>query len=270
MSFSNINIQNFILENELMVGESMLDVGAGHGALAYLMARSQKYGDVKKIAVEISSSAEEFNSKHKLYDDFLSFDSDKIEQRRYDTVFALEILEHLIPKDKIVKLFLEKLESLAKKRVIISVPAPYMTYNRESMKEKLESIKGMKSISDDETIEVFADLHKQIIYPEELMLYGYKPAFNMRVKTISGSIVFYKDVDNNSNNTYSLFELLDIKDYLTVGKKFYCNDTKIDNKYFLIQFIKTLLKTTKVFYFNPLIPALIYNLKVYIARMFTR
>jgi len=269
MSFSNINIHNFVVENKLIFGNSLLDVGTGYGALAYLMDRNQEYKYVKKVAIEISSSAENFNNKHKLYEEFYTFNSVNIDEKKYDAVCAFKLLEHLMPHGNVIKSFLYKLESLACMRVILSVPAPYMTYNRGSMKQKLLYIENRQNISDEETVEIFADMHKQIIYPNELKSYGYMPAFNMNIKTISGSSIFYKDINKNENkdNPYSLFELLNIENYLLVWKKNYCNNDKIDNRNFLIKFIGTLLNTTKVFYFEPLIPSVIYNLKVYFSKL---
>ncbi len=263
MSFSNINIPNFLIENRLIKGNSLLDIGAGHGALAYLMQRDSEYSKVNKVAIEISKEAKEFNDKHNLYEEFFTSEYEKIDNRKFDTVIALELMEHLIPENPSLDEFLEKIESLATNRVIISVPAPYMTFNINSLKINLKNILDKNSeISDEEAIILLADTHKQIIFPSYLISKGYKSAFNFKKGTISGSIIYYKDIKTPSNAQKALADMLYPNDFLKIAKEYYASDKNISNRDFLIIFFETLIKKYSKKYFVPFYPALIYYFKV--------
>lgn len=270
MSFSNINIQNFIIENRLIKGDSILDIGAGHGALAYLMQRDSEYVKVNKVAIEISKEAKEFNNKHKLYEEFFTSNYEDIDVRKFDTVVALELMEHLIPNHPSLDEFLLKIESLATKRVIISVPAPYMTFNIDALKVNLKDISNKDKVSDEEAITLLADTHKQIISPSYLISKGYKGAFNFNKGTISGSIIYYKDINRSSDSKKPLAEMLYPNDFLKIAKGYYTGSEEISNRDFLIKFFDSLIQKYSKKHFTPLYPSLIYYLKVAIFNLIKR
>lgn len=263
MSFSNINIQNFIIEKRMIVGDSLLDIGAGHGALAYLMQRDQEYRNVEKSGLDIVPEAMEFNKKHKLYEFFLSPESFTEEERKYDTVVALELLEHLIPYNPPLEEILQKMESIAKKRVIISVPAPYMTINIPALKKQLEDLNNINECSNDSTIALLADMHKQIIYPSVLKQLGFKKAKSYVFKTINGSMIFYKDVESKEKpiTSRTLKEMIFPENYLDMAKEYYCSSREVSNKRLLETVIISIMKQYKYMELKPFLPALNYYLK---------
>lgn len=247
----------------MIVGDSLLDIGAGHGALAYLMQRDQEYRSVEKSGLDIVPEAMEFNKKHKLYELFLSPESFTEEERKYDTVVALELLEHLIPDNPPFEEILQKMEAIAKKRVVISVPAPYMTINIPALKQQLKDLQNTNECPNDITIALLADMHKQIIYPNVLKQLGYKKAKSYAFKTINGSMIFYKDVDNKENQTTSrtLKEMIFPENYLDIAKEYYCSKKEVSNKHLLETAIISIMKQYKHMELKPFLPAVNYYLK---------
>jgi len=263
MSFSNINIPNYLIEKRLIKGESLLDIGSGHGALAYLMQRDKTYCTIHKTAMEIDPSAKEFNDKHKLYESFMTPKDLKI-NKKFDSVVALELMEHLTPNNPSMDDFLHQLESMANKIVIISVPAPYMTFSKSYIKNKLKFIQNKDVIDDDITIEILADTHKQIISPSYLKANGYKAAFNSNIFTISGSIIYYKNIQCKTKKKQNLSSMLYPIDYLNIAKKYYANNDLINNKDFLLLFLNKMKEKSNKKYCSPLYPSVIYYLKVFL------
>lgn len=271
MSFSNIGIHNTIVERELVLGDSLLDVGAGHGALAYLLRRTPRFENALLVGTDVSPTAARFNEKHRLYDEFIISDHHRLEGRRFHTVACLEVLEHLPPEAPALADVLRALEAHGTRRVILSAPAPFMTFNLGAIRASLREMEeGSAPVEDGEAIERFADAHKQLIAPATLAAFGYRPALNPALGTVNGSIIYVKDLEGETDAPVPLGELLFPSDYLDRAKSLYADGPRTPNREFLARFYRSVLARHGKPYFTPLLPALLYHGKVLLAALLGR
>lgn len=160
-----------VLNCQLKGMESVLDIGCG--------ARSP-LSDLKKefysVGVDIFEPSIKQSKKAKLHDEYILGDVLKLKvllkQRKFDAVFALDIIEHLEKKDG-WKL-LGEMEKIAKKKIIIITPYGFI---RQHPYEKNPY-----------------QIHKSGWYPEDFKKLGYK-VYGMRgLRFIRGEcgIIKYK------------------------------------------------------------------------------
>ena len=118
--------------------QMILDVACGYGKWGYLIKidkilfRTMGEGSTL-IGCDIFLPYLKFVKRHSVYDDVIQCDVAHlpIRNRMFDTVLALELIEHL-PKHVVAKLFRE-LERVCRKRVILSTP------NRYSSQEEIHN-----------------------------------------------------------------------------------------------------------------------------------
>lgn len=107
-----------------ILGTSVLDLGCGIGRWGYVI--KNKKPDVHVTGVEIHKPYAEQAMKTGCYDNVLnqSFtDLSNIPSKSYDTVIAIETIEH-VTKDESIKL-LKEMERIAKLKIVISTPSGF-------------------------------------------------------------------------------------------------------------------------------------------------
>jgi len=100
----------------------ILDCGCGQGIWAYLM-RCEKRGDEGYIVgLDLNEPFLAFCKKHRVYDDLVLSDTSRLPFRNksFDMILASEVIEHLT-KDQALK-FLEEIERVCKRRIILTTP----------------------------------------------------------------------------------------------------------------------------------------------------
>lgn len=121
------SIKNFHLDNtdwrrlayayELASGDSVLDVGTGHGVLLHLLADSGKYSQITGFDIRTHSQAI-------LREDVTyltgSIGDANLNLPVHDTVICMEVIEHL--EEKYNEVMLRNLRAAAKKRLVVTVP----------------------------------------------------------------------------------------------------------------------------------------------------
>jgi len=105
--------------------KSILDCGCGRGIWGYLIREKFFEKTIYLVGVDLHKPYLEFCKKYRVYDDLVNADISALpfRQKSFDIVIGIEVIEH-IPKEKGAS-FLEVIESIAKKKVIITTPNGY-------------------------------------------------------------------------------------------------------------------------------------------------
>jgi len=102
---------------QLATGNSVLDVGTGHGVLLHLLADSNKFSQITGFDIRTHSQA-------LLRDDVTylagSIGDPNLQLPMHDTVICMEVIEHL--EEKFNDVMLKNLRASAKKRLVVTVP----------------------------------------------------------------------------------------------------------------------------------------------------
>lgn len=172
---------------------SILDVGCGQGFPMRMIKSRMRV--IKSMGVDLFNPYIEEGKRLKVHDKYTKVDVRKIkfQNRSFDVVLALQIIEHLNKKDawKLV----EKIEKIARKQVIITTPIG-KTYHPAVDNNKLQ-------------------LHKSGFFPKEFEIRGYK-IIKFSRKEILGEKGLVHRIDNDifRKIIYSLSCLLNILLYL--------------------------------------------------------
>lgn len=131
--------------------KTFLDVGCGQGLPMRLI--KLRYKNINSVGVDLFKPYIDFCKKKKIYDKYLLCDIRKLpfKNKTFDVVMSYQVIEHLTKKDALR--LVKKMESLAKKIVIISTPVGKTSYH-----------------ADDNHLQ----FHKSFFYPEEFEKIGYK------------------------------------------------------------------------------------------------
>lgn len=132
--------------------ESILDVGCGQGFPMKMIKSRMKVK--KSLGVDLFKPYIEIGKKLKIHDRYVISDVRRLKfnDKSFDVVLALQILEHL--KKKEAWKLVAKIEKIAKKQIIIATPIGKM-YHPATDNNKLQ-------------------LHLSAFYPEEFENRGYK------------------------------------------------------------------------------------------------
>jgi len=114
-----INYHNFFIDN-IIDGETVLDVGCGYGALSRSIAYSKKNSIVIGVDYDPSRLSQAINSKNPKNLRFIMGDATKLKmEESFDVVVLSNVLEHI--KERV--LLLRELQRLTKaKKYLIRVP----------------------------------------------------------------------------------------------------------------------------------------------------
>lgn len=116
-------------------GSKILDIGCGDG---YLMSWINFKGDYEVVGMdvnskdlEIASSKKSLITNTKIYKKLIKGDiTKKLPKTKYDIVLSSQLVEHLKKKDAIK--FIRKLETIAKKRVIVATINGFFEFNHRT------------------------------------------------------------------------------------------------------------------------------------------
>lgn len=102
-------------------GRRVLDAGCGMGAIGYLLRQCAGGLEAFLVGVDIHAPYLDFCARFNVYDELVHGDlADAAFSGPFDVVIATEVLEHM-PKAR-AEMVLERLEGLAKERIIVSTP----------------------------------------------------------------------------------------------------------------------------------------------------
>lgn len=141
-------IPNWFLDSS---AKTFLDVGCGQGLPMKLIKLRHK--NTYSVAIDLFEPYIELCKKEKIYDKYFLGDIRKLpfKNKSFDVVMSYQVIEHLNKKDAIK--LISKMESLAKRMVIISTPIGKTSYH-----------------ADDNHLQ----FHKSFFFPEEFKKMGYK------------------------------------------------------------------------------------------------
>lgn len=112
-----------------LLGDTVLDVGCGIGRWGYLI--KQSYPNIKVTGIDIYKSYVDQAIASGAYEEVIndSFMNIDFKPKSFDTVIAVEVLEH-VSKEEGTKL-LKTIESVAKRKVILTTPSGYYELDTE-------------------------------------------------------------------------------------------------------------------------------------------
>lgn len=117
-TYSNYDWQRLFIAYELVSGKSVLDVGIGNGAFSNILTKSQRFERVVGIDVRKNSKLVIPEEEYEFYE--MSVVNLNFSDNEFDTVVAMEVLEHLEVSD--FPLALDELRRVAKNRLVTTVP----------------------------------------------------------------------------------------------------------------------------------------------------
>lgn len=102
---------------ELMAGNTVIDIGAGHGVMVNSLVETRRFRSVSAFDIRTHSQAI-------LHEDVTyhqgSIADPALDLPRHDTVVCMEVIEHL--EEKHNEVMLANLRKLAKRRLVVTVP----------------------------------------------------------------------------------------------------------------------------------------------------
>ena len=133
-----------IIGSKLKRASSVVDVGCGQGALGLIIGR---YNERAKYSVGVDAYVPylRYCQKKRLYDEFVACDIRFLPfiNCAFDDVVSIEVIEHL-PKTEGL-LFLEELERIGSKQVVISTPYGYMEMYHRNLEPLEDSLMKHRS-----------------------------------------------------------------------------------------------------------------------------
>ncbi len=166
-------------------GASVADVGCGSGVFGYVMRVSWHFtGSWRRegittperlVGIDFSPVAIDRLRGFNIYDELLLADASTLplEDASVDTALSMENLEHLFPADVVPAL--RELARIARRRVVVSTPAPWMVINRGWLaSEILEAKNDTVPMGYDEFLVLAGCIHKAVIEPERMRSMGFQ------------------------------------------------------------------------------------------------
>lgn len=123
------------LKTSIGINKTILDLGCGDGSLMELLSRGEKW---QITGVDIYQKYLQRARKRKIYKKLIRGNVLRIVTQnklhiKFDAVFFSHVLEHLNKKEG--KQVIDKIESLAKKRIVIALPRGFMEQPHEFLDE---------------------------------------------------------------------------------------------------------------------------------------
>jgi SAM-dependent methyltransferase len=183
----------------LVNGQTILDLGCGKGSLAEALRRARA-GDPKGppilYGMDLSRNAEIAQRAHALYDVFLRAGPVHVPfpDQSADVVLGVELIEHLLPGE--LAPVLGEMERVSRGRAILTTPAPYYCIQPGFLLREMEETLARQSpMGLREYVEKALGVHKQVIYPPDLISRGYR-LLRGRLgypRVVAGSLIYVKD-----------------------------------------------------------------------------
>lgn len=116
--YSNYDWNRLFIAYQLVRGKSVLDVGIGNGAFSNILIESKRFDKVVGIDIRKNSKLIMPKENYSFYE--MSVVNLKFQDNQFDTVVAMEVLEHLEVQDFPVAL--KELRRVTKNRLMTTVP----------------------------------------------------------------------------------------------------------------------------------------------------
>lgn len=199
-----------------VIGTSVCDVGCGSGMYGFLLDNAWVFTGSwneeritkaeRLIGIDFSSVAIQKLEKHNCYDERVLAGADglPIESKSVDTALSTENLEHLFGGELLPAL--EELVRIAKRRVVISTPAPWKVINHAWLSQEIpDAISDPIPMSYEEYIVLGGCVHKSSIFPEDMLACGFELLRDERglPKVTADSIIYWGDADNIETSNLS-------------------------------------------------------------------
>lgn len=129
-TFPNFNLVTYTraIEKNLKDCKSILDVGCGNNSCVRFF--SSKY---KSVGIDGYKPSLKLSKERGIHDDYIHTDINKImskvDKKSFDATISLDVIEHLTKEDG--HKFLDNLEKIAKKKIVIVTPNGFMIQHNE-------------------------------------------------------------------------------------------------------------------------------------------
>jgi SAM-dependent methyltransferase len=189
-----------------VTGTKVGDIGCGSGLYGYLMRVAWHFTGswvhhriaepAWLVGVDFSPVAINRLKRFGIYDELLLADSSMlpIPDAGVDTALSMENLEHLFPKE--VGPALRELARVARQRVVISTPAPWLAINHEWLREEIAEATNDPVPMDYEEFLVLAGcIHKSSVTPEQMQTLGFNVVSSRGwPEPVHGSLIYWAEV----------------------------------------------------------------------------
>jgi SAM-dependent methyltransferase len=189
-----------------VVGSRVADVGCGAGLFGYMLrAAWHRTGSWSEEAVpepdellgiDYSELAVDLLSHGHVYDRVLHADAATLplDTNAVDTAMSMENLEHLLPDE--VPNAIAELARVARRRVVISTPAPWRVVPRPWVRSQLHHLSSEPGpMPRDEFLLRSGQVHKSVLLPRQMRRVGFHyRTFLGSPQITAGSIVYWADV----------------------------------------------------------------------------
>lgn len=112
-----------IVQSKIEGLDSVLELGCGY--FSYISGMNKK---PYSVGVDLFSPVIEHGKKHKIHDEYVLMNvmdiDQKFKDKSFDCVMAMDLIEHLTKEDGMI--FLEKVERIARKKVILYTPNGFL------------------------------------------------------------------------------------------------------------------------------------------------
>ncbi len=169
----------------LVIGTSVADVGCGSGLYGYLLRCAWHFtaswqleratSCQRLVGVDFSPVAIGCLRRFMVYDELRLAEASTLplEDKSVDTALSMENLEHLFTGE--VGPALAELARVARRRVVITTPAPWMVINRQWLAEEIaEAGADPVPLTYSEFLVLAGCIHKSTLTPRQMTLAGFE------------------------------------------------------------------------------------------------
>lgn len=190
---------------EHVAGTSVADIGCGSGLFGYMLRVAWHFtGSWKSeqipapqmlVGVDFSPVAIERLRQFNIYNELVLADAATLPlpDASVDTALSMENVEHLFPAEIVPAL--RELARIARRRVVLSTPAPWTVVNRAWLRHELtEAELDPIPIGYEEFLVLAGCIHKTVIIPEIMHHFGFQVATDRGQPTqIQDSLIYWAD-----------------------------------------------------------------------------